>query len=215
MIAGTNKHTYPDTSVVILSRDKGKSCYEEKGQATRVLDENNEVIGFNFFNVDQYLSYNVLDSGEVGLAAEDLVELNQVLTGNGFFNQLKPSKPTLVYGYVKIYEAHPGPDRLHITTVDAELDDDIKIVCDAPSIEADQKVVVTLSGALMSSGAQIWPGKLRGAPSYGIICSARELGLTHTPQKRGITVVPDNPEVGQKFEPTKRDELLASGAITL
>lgn len=67
----------------------------------------------------------------------------------------------------------------------------------------------------MPNGAQIWPGELRGVPSYGMICSARELGLAHAPQKRGIMVVPDNFEVGQKFEPTKCDELLASGAITL
>ncbi len=215
MIASTNKHAYPNTLIVILGQDKGRSHYEEKGQVTRVLDEDNKVIGFNFFNVDQYLNYDALNNGEVELTAEDLAKLNQVLTDNGFSDQLKPSKPTLVYGYVKTYEAHPDSDHLHVTTVDVGLDDDVKIVCGAPNIEAGQKVVVALPGTLMPNGAQIWPGELRGVPSYGMICSARELGLAHAPQKRGIMVVPDNFEVGQKFEPTKCDELLASGAITL
>ena len=48
-----------------------------------------------------------------------------------------------------------------------------------------------------------------------MICSARELGLPHAPQKRGIMVVPDDFEVGAEFEPTKCDELIASGEITL
>ena len=194
MIASTNKHAYPNTLIVILGQDKGRSHYEEKDQVTRVLDEDNNVIGFNFFDVDQYLNYDALANGEVELTAEDLTKLNQILKDNGFADQLVPSKPTLVYGYVKTCEAHPDSDHLHVTTVDVGSESDVKIVCGAPNIEA---------------------GELRGVPSYGMICSARELGLPHAPQKRGIMVVPDSFEVGQKFEPTKCDELLASGAITL
>ncbi|APT15080.1 DUF4479 and tRNA-binding domain-containing protein [Lactobacillus jensenii] len=215
MIASTNKHAYPNTLIVILGQDKGRSHYEEKDQVTRVLDEDNNVIGFNFFDVDQYLNYDALANGEVELTAEDLTKLNQILKDNGFADQLVPSKPTLVYGYVKTCEAHPDSDHLHVTTVDVGSESDVKIVCGAPNIEAGQKVVVALPGTLMPNGAQIWPGELRGVPSYGMICSARELGLPHAPQKRGIMVVPDSFEVGQKFEPTKCDELLASGAITL
>jgi tRNA-binding protein len=90
-----------------------------------------------------------------------------------------------------------------------------QIVCGAPNIAQGQKVVVALPGTLMPNGEQIWPGALRGVDSYGMICSARELGLPHAPQKRGIMVVPDNFEVGAEFEPTKCDELIASGEITL
>ena len=104
---------------------------------------------------------------------------------------------------------------LHLTHVDVGEDKPLQIVCGAPNIAQGQKVVVALPGTLMPNGQQIWPGELRGVDSYGMICSARELGLPHAPQKRGIMVVPDNFEVGAEFEPTKCDELIASGEITL
>ena len=39
---------------------------------------------------------------------------------------------------------------------------------------------------MMPSGALIFPGKLRGEDSYGMMCSPRELALPNAPQKRGI-----------------------------
>ena len=102
-----------------------------------------------------------------------------------------------------------------VTQIDVGDGQDHQIVCGAPNIAQGQKVVVALPGTLMPTGAQIWPGALRGVESDGMICSARELGLAHAPQKRGIMVVPDSFKIGDEFEPTKCDELLASGAITL
>lgn len=104
---------------------------------------------------------------------------------------------------------------MHVTTVDVGNGEEHQIVCGAPNIAQGQKVVVALSGTLMPNGQQIWPGELRGVDSYGMICSARELGLAHAPQKRGIMVVPDDFNAGDEFEPTKCDELLASGQISL
>lgn len=63
--------------------------------------------------------------------------------------------------------------------------------------------------------SKFWPGELRGVESDGMICSARELGLAHAPQKRGIMVVPADFQTGAAFEPAKCDELLAAGKITL
>ena len=76
-------------------------------------------------------------------------------------------------------------------------------------------MVVALPGTLMPNGQVIWPGQLRHVDSYGMICSARELGLVHAPQKRGIMVVPNEFTVGEAFDSEKCDELLASGQITL
>ena len=49
MIVSTNKTSYPDTLIVILDQDKGRSKFTEKDQVTRVENEDGEVIGFNFF----------------------------------------------------------------------------------------------------------------------------------------------------------------------
>ncbi|CCI85807.1 tRNA binding domain protein [Lactobacillus pasteurii DSM 23907 = CRBIP 24.76] len=215
MITSINKVAYPNTLIVILGEDDGRSNFEEKTDVTRVTDSQGKVIGFNFFNVDQLLDYDKLPNGQVKLSDEEVAALNKKLAEVGFGDQLAYGKPTLVYGYVKTCEAHPDSDHLHVTTVEVGENEEHQIVCGAPNIAQGQKVVVALPGTLMPNGAQIWPGELRGVASYGMICSARELGLAHAPQKRGIMVVPDTFEVGAEFEPTKCDELLANGTITL
>lgn len=215
MIASINKRSYPNTLIIILGPDHGRSEFEEKGNVTRVLDDSQHVIGFNFFNVDQYLDYDALPDGKVELTADQLSKLNHELAKAGFSDQLKAGKPTLVYGEVKTCEKHPDSDHLHVTTVDVGDGQKHQIVCGAPNIAAGQKVVVALPGTLMPNGQQIWPGKLRGVESDGMICSARELGLAHAPQKRGIMVVPADFKTGAAFEPDKCDQLLAAGKIKL
>ncbi len=39
---------------------------------------------------------------------------------------------------------------------------------------------------MMPSGSLIFPGKLRGEDSFGMMCSPRELALPNAPQVRGI-----------------------------
>ncbi|ARD06510.1 tRNA-binding protein [Lactobacillus amylolyticus] len=214
MITSINKEAYPNTLIVILGQDNGRSEFEEKDDVTRVKDKDGNVIGFNFFNVDKLIDYDKLPNGKVELNDDELAALNKKLAEAGFDEKLAYGKPTLVYGYVKTCEKHPDSDHLHVTTVDVG-GEEYQIVCGAPNIAQGQKVVVALPGTLMPNGAQIWPGELRGVDSYGMICSARELGLPHAPQKRGIMVVPDDFQVGAAFEPTKCDELIASGKITL
>ncbi len=199
MIISTNKTSYPDTLIVILDQDKGRSKFTEKNQVTRVENEDGEVIGFNFFNVSSFLDYDKLPNGEVKPTQELVDALNKKIAEAGFDTKLEIGKPTLVYGYVKTCEAHPDSDHLHVTTVDVGNGEEHQIVCGAPNIAQGQMVVVAL----------------RGVDSYGMICSARELGLAHAPQKRGIMVVPDDFKAGDEFEPTKCDELLASGQISL
>ncbi|MCO6531738.1 MULTISPECIES: YtpR family tRNA-binding protein [Lactobacillus] len=215
MITSINKQSYPNTLIVILGQDQGKSEYEEKEDITRITDEKGNVTGYNFFNVDQVIDYDKLPNGEVKLSEKDLAALNQKLADAGFDDKLAYGKPTLVYGYVKTCEKHPDSDHLHVTTIDVGNGEEHQIVCGAPNIAQGQKVVVALPGTLMPNGQMIWPGKLRSVDSYGMICSARELGLEHAPQKRGIMVVPDDFSVGDAFDAEKCDELLASGKISL
>ena len=214
MIISTNKESYPDTLIVITGPDKGRSQFDEAENVTRVKDEDGKVTGFNFFNISNFLDVDALPNGEVKPIQELVDTLNAEIKKAGFDDTLEIGKPTLVYGYVKTCEPHPDSDHLHVTTVDVG-GEEHQIVCGAPNIEQGQTVVVALPGTLMPNGQQIWPGALRGVDSYGMICSARELGLPHAPQKRGIMVVPDTFKAGDEFEPTKADELLASGQITL
>lgn len=215
MITSINKQTYPNTLIMILAQGKERSFFERKGNVTRVTDKNRQLLGFNFFDVDQVLDYDKLPNGKVDLTADQIKALNGELKKAGFKDQLGPVKPTLVYGYVKSCQKHPDSDHLHITQVQVGQDEVHQIVCGAPNIAAGQKVVVALPDTLMPDGKQIWPGKLRGVDSYGMICAARELGLPHAPQKRGIMVVPDDFKVGAAFDAKKCDALIAAGTITL
>lgn len=215
MITSINKQSYPNTLIVILGQDQGNSEYEKKGDITRITDENGNVTGYNFFNVDQVIDYDKLSDGQVELSTQDLAALNQKLAAAGFNDQLAYGKPTVVYGYVKTCAKHPDSDHLHVTTVEVGNGKEYQIVCGAPNIAQGQKVVVALPGTLMPNGQMIWPGKLRSVDSYGMICSARELGLAHAPQKRGILVVPDDFTVGDAFDADKCDQLLANGKIEL
>lgn len=210
MITSINKQSYPNTLIVILGQDQGKSVYCEKNDVTQITDEKGNVTGYNFFNVDKLIDYDHLPNGQVKLSNQDLAALNKKLQEVGFDDNLAYGEPTLVYGYVKTCEKHPDSDHLHVTTVDVGNGEEHQIVCGAPNIEQGQKVIVALPGTLMPNGQIIWPGQLRHVDSYGMICSARELGLKHAPQKRGIMVLPADFKVGAAFDPVKCDELLAN-----
>ncbi len=102
---------------------------------------------------------------------------------------------SIVVGHVVSCDNHPESDHLHVCKVDAGQGELLDIVCGAPNVAAGQRVPVALVGTKMPDGMVIKKAKLRGAPSFGMICSERELGLTedHT----GIMVLPESFVVGK------------------
>lgn len=105
-----------------------------------------------------------------------------------------PIRP-IVVGQVLTCEAHPQSDHLHVCTVDAGQGEPLAIVCGAPNVAAGQKVPVALVGTAMPDGMVIKKAKLRGQPSFGMICSERELGLSD--DHSGIMVLPKDFAVGR------------------
>lgn len=102
---------------------------------------------------------------------------------------------SIVVGRVVSCDNHPESDHLHVCKVDAGQGELLDIVCGAPNVAAGQKVPVALVGATMPDGMVIKKAKLRGAPSFGMICSERELGLTE--DHNGIMVLPESFVVGK------------------
>ena len=84
MITSINKEAYPNTLIVILGQDNGRSEFEEKDNVTRVTDKDGNLIGFNFFNVDEIIDYDKLPNGQVKLSNDELKKLNDRLKENGF-----------------------------------------------------------------------------------------------------------------------------------
>lgn len=173
--------------------------FDRKGDVARVYDrESNATAGFNIFHASSYLE--VKETGNLTLTKELVEKINEILAKNGFEETVEADlSPKFVVGYVAEKEKHPNADKLNICKVEIGTET-LQIVCGAPNVDAGQKVVVAKIGAVMPSGMLIKPAELRGVPSAGMICSARELELPDAPQEKGILVLEDSFEVGQEFK---------------
>jgi phenylalanyl-tRNA synthetase beta chain len=100
----------------------------------------------------------------------------------------------IVVGHVKSVAPHPDAEKLRVTQVDAGTGDTLTIVCGAPNVAEGQKVPCALVGATLP-GMQIGKARLRGVESSGMLCSARELGLSQ--DHAGLLVLPDDAQPGR------------------
>lgn len=110
------------------------------------------------------------------------------------------SLSNLVVGYVKECVPHEDSDRLSVCQVDVG-DKIYQIVCGAPNVKADIKVIVALPGAVLPGDFKIEPTVLRGVESNGMICSLQELGFKENviPKNAadGIFILPKDAPVGE------------------
>lgn len=91
--------------------------------------------------------------------------------------QVGPCFDNIVAGEVRACEPHPNSDHLHVARVfDGETE--TQVVCGAPNCRVGIIVPFAKIGAVMADGMVIKKGKLRGVESFGMLCSARELGLS-------------------------------------
>lgn len=103
----------------------------------------------------------------------------------------------LVIGHVLTCVEHPNSDHLQVTTVDIGSGEPLQIVCGAPNIAAGQTVVVATVGTVLYDGNEsfsIKKGKIRGEESMGMICSAKEIGLSS--DHSGIMVLEEGVKPG-------------------
>ena len=100
----------------------------------------------------------------------------------------------IVVGQVKSVAPHPDADKLRITRVDVGTGELLEIVCGAPNVAEGQKVPAALIGAKLP-GLEIKKAKLRGVESNGMLCSARELGLSD--DHAGLLVLDANAPIGR------------------
>lgn len=115
-----------------------------------------------------------------------------------------PQLEHVVVGEVIRYEQHPDADRLRCCIV--KTDDDCeprKIVCGAKNFEAGDKVMVALPGAVLPGDFKIKASKLRGQPSEGMMCSAKELKIGQ--DHEGIMVLDPSVELGTPLNELYQD----------
>src|SRR5512134_3042923 len=88
-----------------------------------------------------------------------------------------PPLPGVVVGEVVSREKHPNADTLSLCTVDTGAGR-VQVVCGAPNARAGMKAPFAGVGAKLPGGLEIRQARLRGLDSFGMLCSARELGLS-------------------------------------
>ncbi len=91
-------------------------------------------------------------------------------------------------------EPHPDADKLQVCRVDAGQGEPLQIVCGASNARAGIKVPAALVGAVLPGDFKIKKAKLRGVASFGMLCSAKELGLAE--EAAGLFELPSDAEPG-------------------
>lgn len=174
----------------VTLRKTEEVSYEHNGDITLIKD-GNEVIGLNIFNASSNLKLELSDY-------EVMVQrINELLQKNGIEALEFDLTPKFIVGKVIEKESHPDADKLNVTKVDVGTEV-LQIVCGAPNVDKEQKVVVARVGAIMPEGLYIKPSQLRGVDSNGMICSKKELNLKDDGIK-GIYVLDDSYNVGEPF----------------
>lgn len=105
----------------------------------------------------------------------------------------------IVVGQIKSIEKHPDATKLIVCQVDTGAEELTQIVTGANNVKEGDLIPVVLVGGMVAGGhdggplpeegIKIKKGKLRGVPSYGMMCSIEELGSTRE-------MYPEAPEEG-------------------
>ncbi len=119
----------------------------------------------------------------------------------------------VVVGHVLDVKKHPDADRLSLVSVDVG-DETFEVVCGAPNVAAGQNIAYAKLGTRLhfSGGARtgekkkLKKAKIRGVVSTGMVCSARELGLSD--EHEGILVLSESTEKGQPLGDVLGDTVL-------
>ncbi len=103
----------------------------------------------------------------------------------------------IVVAEIEFCGPHPDADKLSLCTVNDGSAERLQIVCGAPNARAGIKVPLARVGAHIGADFKIKKAKLRGVESCGMLCSARELGLSD--DHSGLMELPADAELGADF----------------
>jgi phenylalanyl-tRNA synthetase beta chain len=125
-------------------------------------------------------------------------ELCHLLTMAGLeVEETRPAAPAfdrVVVARVLSTEKHPDADKLKLCKVDTGEHGVLQIVCGAPNVAPEMRVPCALVGAKLP-GFEIKKAKVRGVESFGMLCSAKELGLSD--DQSGLLPLPADAPIGQ------------------
>ncbi len=84
----------------------------------------------------------------------------------------------VVTGEVVTLAQHPNAERLKLCRVSLGAGEPLQVVCGAPNVKLGMKAPFARAGARLPGGLDIKAAQVRGIESHGMLCSARELGVS-------------------------------------
>jgi phenylalanyl-tRNA synthetase beta chain len=124
-------------------------------------------------------------------------KLAHLLTMSGLeVEAVTPAAPPfsgVVVGEILAVERHPNADKLTVCTVNAGREK-LQVVCGAPNARTGLKAPLALVGTELA-GLQVKAAVVRGVESRGMLCSAKELGLSE--DHSGLLELPAQAKAGQ------------------
>ena len=134
-------------------------------------------------------------------------EVSEILTDIGLevegiedYEQYKGGLNGLIVGQVVSCEQHPNADRLKLTKINIGDESNLQIVCGAPNVKLNQKVVVATVGTILhpinNDKFKITKSKIRGEISQGMLCAEDEIGIGNSHE--GIVVLDSKVKAGTK-----------------
>jgi phenylalanyl-tRNA synthetase beta chain len=102
----------------------------------------------------------------------------------------------VVVARVESLEKHPDADKLNVCQV-TDGSNTLQIVCGAANVRAGLVIPLARIGAVLPGDFRIKPAKLRGAESFGMLCSEKELGLAESAD--GLMELPADAPLGQNL----------------
>ena len=131
----------------------------------------------------------------VDLPVDDLAE---ILTASGLeVDTVEPVAAPfsdIVVAEITACDAHPNADKLRVCSIDCGEAEPAQVVCGAPNARVGIKIPLAKVGAVIGDDFKIRKAKLRGVESFGMACSARELGLSD--DHSGLMEVPEDAPLG-------------------
>jgi phenylalanyl-tRNA synthetase beta chain len=141
----------------------------------------------------------------------DTAALAEQLTMAGLeVDAVEPAAPpfgSVVVAQILSADRHPNADRLRVCAVEAGQGVPLTVVCGAANARAGLCVPLALPGAELPGGLKISRSTVRGVESAGMLCSAKELGLSDDAE--GLLELPPDAPVGRSL----RDYLQLDDAV--
>lgn len=109
-------------------------------------------------------------------------------------------------------EKHPDADRLSVCQVNAGTGEILQIVCGAPNCDAGKKVPLATVGTVLGNDFKVKKAKLRGVESYGMLCSANELGVSDN--QSGLMELPGDTLPGTPVQQLVEEDTVIDWEIT-